>query len=78
MVNLNKPAPEEEAQEEEQLKEPVLVREITALYSDGTSEQVDIGRFTYGLAYMIRKNNIRYRGRQADLLPITRATNLPS
>lgn len=43
MVNLNKPAPEEEAPEEEQLKEPVLVREITALYSDGTSEQVDIG-----------------------------------
>lgn len=43
MVNLNKPAPEEEAPEEEKFKEPILVREITALYSDGTSEQVDIG-----------------------------------
>ncbi|MEC0206122.1 hypothetical protein P4H39_26270 [Paenibacillus lautus] len=42
MVNLNKPAPEEEGIGE-QLKEPVLVREITALYSDGTSERVDIG-----------------------------------
>ncbi|MEC0309592.1 hypothetical protein P4H67_22815 [Paenibacillus lautus] len=42
MVNLNKPAPEEEGTGE-QLKEPVLVREITALYSDGTSERVDIG-----------------------------------
>ncbi|GIP01014.1 hypothetical protein J14TS5_60990 [Paenibacillus lautus] len=42
MVNLNKPAPGKEGAGE-QRKEPVLIREITALYSDGTSEQVDIG-----------------------------------
>ncbi|MGG4340119.1 hypothetical protein [Paenibacillus lautus] len=42
MVNLDKPAHGKEGAGE-QRKEPVLVREITALYSDGTSEQVDIG-----------------------------------
>lgn len=42
MVDLNKPTPEQGVTEE-QLKEPALVREITALYSDGSSEQVDVG-----------------------------------
>ncbi|GAA0847427.1 hypothetical protein GCM10008915_55210 [Bifidobacterium pullorum subsp. gallinarum] len=42
MVNLNNPA-RGQGVAEELLKEPVLVREITALYSDGTSEQVDVG-----------------------------------
>lgn len=42
MVNLNKPSLQKEAIQEP-LVEPVLVQEITANYTDGTSEQVDIG-----------------------------------
>lgn len=41
-VNLNKPSTQKEAREEPSA-EPVLVQEITADYTDGTSEQVDIG-----------------------------------
>ncbi|MGG3283690.1 hypothetical protein [Paenibacillus solani] len=42
MVNLNKPSIQKEPAEELSA-EPVLVQEITANYTDGTSEQVDIG-----------------------------------
>ncbi|KOP66437.1 hypothetical protein AMS62_15240 [Bacillus sp. FJAT-18019] len=42
MVKLNKPSIHKEPAEELSA-EPVLVQEITANYTDGTSEQVDIG-----------------------------------
>lgn len=40
MVNLNAP---EKKGTGEKLEEPVLIREATALYSDGSSEQVNVG-----------------------------------